>query len=219
MSHAISHQRRREGRSPAVLEAPRRELIQQRQRSPAAYPASARGRRRLCGLLVSNPSSRTPLVWQCPAARCGGTRSFRARCELTSLRRGRKCLPNHHSSRGRRLPAAGRRPRASISRQRSLLQATFFYKTFGDLAKTAFCFRGNGSWERVVSYEAGSAKNRPRCGSAGARSESRARGTGAVYGASKAPCESVIGGGDGTLVAAAPLCARSRAFVLYRARR
>jgi len=147
MSHAISHQRRREGRSPAVLEAPRRELIQQRQRSPAAYPASARGRRRLCGLLVSNPSSRTPLVWQCPAARCGGTRSFRARCELTSLRRRRKRLPNHYSSRGRRLPAAGRRPRASISRQRSLLQATFFYKTWGP--------RKNGvlfPWEFEMPY-------------------------------------------------------------------
>jgi len=37
MSHAISSwsQRRREGRSPAVLEAPRRELIRQPQRSPA----------------------------------------------------------------------------------------------------------------------------------------------------------------------------------------
>ena len=54
-------QRRREGRSPAVLEAPRRELIGQRQRSPAAYPASAGGRRSLRGLLVSNPSSRSPL--------------------------------------------------------------------------------------------------------------------------------------------------------------
>ena len=38
-------QRRREGRSLAVLEAPRRELIRQRQRSPAAYPASTGGRR------------------------------------------------------------------------------------------------------------------------------------------------------------------------------
>jgi len=151
MSHAISHQRRRGGRSPEVLEAPRRELIQQRQRSPAAYPASARGRRRLCGLLVSNPSSRKPLIWQRPAARCGGTRSFRARCELTSLRRRRKRLPNHHSSRGRRLPAAGRRPRASISRQRSLLQATFFYKTL-ETSQKRRSFRRNGAWEHVVSY-------------------------------------------------------------------
>ena len=54
-----------------------------------------------------------------------------------------------------------------------------------------------------VIYEAGSAKNRPRGGSAGARSESRARGTGAVYGAYNAPCESVAGGGDGAFVAAA----------------
>jgi len=125
MSHAISHQRRREGRSPAVLEAPRRELIQQRQRSPAAYPASAGGRRSLCGLLVSNPSSRTPLVWPCPAARCGGTRSFRARCELSSLRRRRKRLSKHHSSRGLRLRAAGRRPRASRSRAKDPSEARF----------------------------------------------------------------------------------------------
>jgi len=69
------------------------------------------------------------------------------------------------------------------------------------------------------AYEAGSAKNRPRAGSAGARSEGRARGAGAVYVASNALFESVIGGGDGALVAAAPLCARSRAFVLYRAKR
>jgi len=134
ISHAISHQRRREGRSPAVLEAPRKELIQQRQRSPAAYPASARGRRRLCGLLVSNPSSRSPVVWQFPAARCGGTRSFCARCELSSLHRRRKRLPNHHSSRGRRLPAAGRRPRASISLQRSLSIGG----NVGDVAKRLF---------------------------------------------------------------------------------
>jgi len=135
MSHAISHQswsqRRREGRSPAVLEAPRRELIGQRQRSPAAYPASAGGRWSLRGLLVSNPSSRSPLILQCPAARCGGTRSFRARCELSSLRRCRNRLWNHHSSRGRRLRAAGQRPQASISRQRFLLEARFFYTRQG----------------------------------------------------------------------------------------
>ena len=40
-----------------------------------------------------------------------------------------------------------------------------------------------------------------------------------IYGASKGSCESVAGGSDGALVAAAPLCARSRAFVLYRAKR
>jgi len=68
-------------------------------------------------------------------------------------------------------------------------------------------------------YEAGYAKNFPRAASAGARSESRARGAGAVYVASNAPFEYVIGGGDGALVAAAPLCAISRAFVLYRAKR
>jgi hypothetical protein len=62
-------------------------------------------------------------------------------------------------------------------------------------------------------YEAGSAKNRPRGGSAGARSESCARGTGAVYGVSKGSCESVASGSDGAFVAAAPLCARSRASV------
>jgi len=59
----------------------------------------------------------------------------------------------------------------------------------------------------------------PRAGSAGARAESRACGAGAVYGASKGSSESVGGGSDGVLVAAAPLCARSRAFVLYRAKR
>ena len=71
----------------------------------------------------------------------------------------------------------------------------------------------------INGLEAGSAKNRPRGGSAGGRSESRARGTGAIYSVSNAPCESVAGGGDGAFVAAAPLCARSRAFVLYRAKR
>jgi hypothetical protein len=127
MSHAISpwSQRRREGRSPAVLEAPRRELIRQRQRSPAAYPASAGRRRSLRGWLVSNPSSRSPQVWQCPAAGCGGTRSLSGRCELSSLRRRRKRLLNHPSIRGCRLRAAGRRPRASISRQRSLFGGTY----------------------------------------------------------------------------------------------
>jgi hypothetical protein len=137
MSHAISpwSQRRREGRSPAVLEAPRRELIRQRQRSPTAYPAYAGRRRSLRGLLVSNPSSRSPQVWRCPAAGCGGTRSLSARCELSSLRRRRKRLLNHPSSRGRRrLRAAGRRPRASISRQRSLFGGTFLTSFFG-LAK------------------------------------------------------------------------------------
>jgi len=133
MSHAISpwSQRRREGRSPAVLEAPRRELNRQRQRSPAAYPATAGRRRSLRGLLVSNPSSRSPQVWQCPAAGCGGTRSLSARCELSSLRRRRKRLLNHPSSRGRRLRAAGRRPRASISRQRTLVEARFQRAFFG----------------------------------------------------------------------------------------
>ena len=59
-------------------------------------------------------------------------------------------------------------------------------------------------------YEAGSAKNRPRGGSAGARSESRARGTVAVYGAYNAPCESVAGGGDGAFVAARTAAASAR---------
>jgi len=68
-------------------------------------------------------------------------------------------------------------------------------------------------------YEAGFAKNRPRAGSAGARAGKRACGAGVVYGACKGSCESVAGGSDGALVAAAPLCARSRAFVLYRAKR
>jgi len=137
MSHAISpwSQRRREGRSPAVLEAPRRELIRQRQRSPAAYPASAGRSRSLRGLLVSNPSSRSPQVWQCLAAGCGGTRSLSARCELSSLRRRRKRLLNHPSSRGCRLRAAGRRPRASISRQRSLFGGTFLTSFFGLVAR------------------------------------------------------------------------------------
>jgi len=56
--------------------------------------------------------------------------------------------------------------------------------------------------------------------STGARSESCPRGTGgAVYGVCKGSCESVAGGGDGAFVAPAPLCANSRAFVLYRAMR
>ena len=75
------------------------------------------------------------------------------------------------------------------------------------------------SVKMCTRYEAGSAKKRPRAGSAGARAESRARGTGAVYVASTTPHESVAGGSDGAVVAAAPLCARSRAFVLYRAKR
>ena len=45
------------------------------------------------------------------------------------------------------------------------------------------------------------------------------RGAGAVYGAYQRPYESVAGGGDGAFVAAGPLCANSRAFVLYRAMR
>jgi hypothetical protein len=53
----------------------------------------------------------------------------------------------------------------------------------------------------------------------GARSERPARGTDAVYGVSKESCESVAGGSDGAVVAAAPLCANSHAFVLYRAMR
>jgi hypothetical protein len=53
----------------------------------------------------------------------------------------------------------------------------------------------------------------------GARSEGPARGAGAVYGASKGSYESVAGGGDGALVAAAALCASSRAFMLYRTMR
>ena len=125
-------QRRRGGSSPAVLEAPRRELIRQHQRSPAAHPVSAGGRRSLRGLLVI-PSSRSPLVWQYPAAHCGATRSFRVRRELSSLRPRRKCLWNHHSSRGHRLRAAGRRPRASISRPRSLFfEARVFYTGFNE---------------------------------------------------------------------------------------
>ena len=62
-------------------------------------------------------------------------------------------------------------------------------------------------------------KNRPKRGSAAARSESPARGAGTVCGAFKGSCESVAGSGGGAFVAAAPLCARSRAFVLYRALR
>ena len=64
-----------------------------------------------------------------------------------------------------------------------------------------------------IFNEAGSAKNRPRGGSAGACSESPARGTGAVYGAYNAPCESVAGGGDGAFVAVAPLCAHPRTSI------
>ena len=37
-------------------------------------------------------------------------------------------------------------------------------------------------------------------------------GAGEVYVASNAPCESVIGDGDGAFVAAAPLCADPRTF-------
>jgi hypothetical protein len=53
----------------------------------------------------------------------------------------------------------------------------------------------------------------------GACSEKPALGTGSVYGASQASCESVAGGGDGAFVAAPPRCANSRAFVLYHAMR
>jgi len=52
-----------------------------------------------------------------------------------------------------------------------------------------------------------------------ARSESPARGSGAVYSTSQGSCETVAGGGDGALVAAAPRCASFRAFVLCRAMR
>jgi hypothetical protein len=86
------------------------------------------------------------------------------------------------------------------------------------IAELARASRGERAGKKK-SYEAGSGKKFPRGGSAGARSLSRARGAGAVYVASNAPYESVIGGGDGAFVAAAPLFARSRAFVLYRAKR
>jgi len=47
-------------------------------------------------------------------------------------------------------------------------------------------------------------------------SESRAQGTGAAYGASNAPRESVKGGGDGAfLAAAAALCAYPRTSMLW----
>jgi len=51
----------------------------------------------------------------------------------------------------------------------------------------------------------------------GTRSESHARGTGAVYGESKGSCESVAGSSDGAFVAAAPLCAY-RSVGVYRNR-
>jgi len=75
--------------------------------------------------------------------------------------------------------------------------------------------REDGFWQ----YRAEQAKNCPRRGSAAARSERPARGTGAVCGASQGSCESAAGAGGGAFVAAAPLCASSRAFVLYRAMR
>ena len=51
------------------------------------------------------------------------------------------------------------------------------------------------------------------------RSDSPAWETGTVHGASKGSYEIVTGDGDGAFVAAVPLCANSRAFVLYRAMR
>jgi hypothetical protein len=75
----------------------------------------------------------------------------------------------------------------------------------------SFCTRIN-----IVAYEAGFAKNFLRGGSGGARSESRARGTGAVYCASEGSCETVVNCGDGAFVAAAPLCAHLRTFRLNR---
>jgi len=115
------------------------------ERADSAAPALARGVPSVCwGVLESARVARfqpelqiapRPLVWRCPAARCGGTRSFRARCELSSLRRRRKRLWNHHSGRGRRLRASGRRPRASIS-----LESTSLYEGFWS-GKTTF------SWE------------------------------------------------------------------------
>jgi len=78
----------------------------------------------------------------------------------------------------------------------------------------------NTGMNTAIAESRGSAKNRPRArgGAAGARSESCSRGTGAVYDAFKGSCQSVAGGG-GAFVAPAPLCAISRAFVLYRAMR
>jgi len=144
-SHAISHQRRREGRSPAVLEAPRRELIQQRQRSPAAYPASAGGRRSLCGLLVSNPSSRTPLVWPCPAARCGGTRSFRARCVCRASVAAAGVFRTIIRAAGVASEPPGDGPGRRSRAKDPLRHIRFFTKL------TKRRFRGKGAWERVVS--------------------------------------------------------------------
>jgi hypothetical protein len=59
-----------------------------------------------------------------------------------------------------------------------------------------------------TTYEAGFAKSFPRSGSVGARAESRARGTGAVYGASEGSCDSVAASGDGAFVI-------TEVFVLY----
>jgi len=132
MSHAISpwSQRRREGRSPAVLEAPRRELVRQMGTPPALArgvpivcweaPESARFARFEPELQIAQglAMSRSGLRWY----------------SFLELRRRRKRLLNHPSSRGRRLRAAGRRPRATISRQRSLFGGTFLTSFFG-LAK------------------------------------------------------------------------------------
>ena len=68
--------------------------------------------------------------------------------------------------------------------------------------------------EPEAGYQAGFVKIFPRGGSAGARAESRARGTGAVYGASKGACERVADGGDGAFVSPPPLCAHPRTSML-----
>jgi len=130
MSHAISHPGASAGARAAV-----RGARGPSERADSAAPALARGVPSVCwGVLESARFARfqpefqiapRPLVWRCPAARCGGTRSFRARCELSSLRRRRRRLWSHHSGRGRRLRAAGRRPRASISLENTCLHEGF----------------------------------------------------------------------------------------------
>ena len=90
--------------------------------------------------------------------------------------------------------------------------------------KSVFSDSGDRSHRRwrvsdIAEYRVEQGKNCPRRGSAAARSESPARGTGTVCGVSTGSCESVGGAGCGAFVAAAPLCANSREFVLYRALR
>jgi len=133
------------GPQSAVLEAPRRELTRQHQRSPAAYPASAGGCWSLRGLLVSNPSSRSPLgPWF-------GDAPQRVAVVLVPSAHDASCRASVAAAGafGAITPVAGvaSEPLGDDHGRRSLWKTRVYTRGFWS-GKTTW----NGAWERVVSH-------------------------------------------------------------------